>query len=151
MIKIVCVGKIKEKYLKDATSDYFKRITRFSKIEIIECNEYSEMDVKSILEREKQQIEKNIGVRDCVVTLEIDGENLTSEELSQKIENIYMNYGDITFVIGGSYGLHEDIKKRSNYALSFSKMTFPHQLFRVILLEQIYRAFKIQNNEKYNK
>jgi len=151
MIKIICVGKMKEKNLKEATNDYYARITRFSKINIIECNEYSEMDVKSILEREKQQIEKNIGERECVVTLEVEGEILSSIELSEKIEKIYMNYSDITFVIGGSHGLHEDIKKRSDYALSFSKLTFPHQLFRVILLEQIYRAFKIQNNEKYNK
>ena len=89
--------------------------------------------------------------KDYVVTLEIDGEELSSIELSKKIDNIMLNNSDITFIIGGSYGLHDDIKKRSNFALSFSKMTFPHQLFRLILLEQIYRSFKILNNETYHK
>jgi len=109
------------------------------------------MEEKTILEKEKIQILKNIGERDYVITLEINGKQTSSEELSKRTDNIYLTHNTITFIIGGSHGLHQDIKDKSNYPLSFSKMTFPHQLFRVILLEQIYRSFKIQNKEKYHK
>ena len=103
------------------------------------------------MKKEADSINKNIDEKDFVITLEIEGSMLTSTELSKKIETIFNNNSNLVFVIGGSYGLHESIKKRSNYALSFSKMTFPHQLFRVLLLEQIYRSFKILNNETYHK
>lgn len=148
MIKIICVGKIKETYLKDGIKEYQKRITKYSKIEIIELEDESN---GNILEKEKNKIMKYIQEKDYVVTLEIDGKKLDSIELAKKIDEIYLTHSNITFIIGGSYGLHEDIKKRSNYALSFSKLTFPHQLFRLMLLEQIYRAFKINNNETYHK
>ena len=105
----------------------------------------------NILEKEKTKILKYIHEKDYVITLGIDGSSIDSIELSKKIESIYLNYSNITFIIGGSYGLHDDIKKRSNYALSFSKLTFPHQLFRVMLLEQIYRSFKIMHHETYHK
>lgn len=150
MIKIITVGKIKEKYLKDGINEYLKRMQKYAKVEIIELQD-EDFDINKTLLKEKEKIEKYIKERDYVVTLEIDGEELSSIELSKKIDNIMLNNSDITFIIGGSYGLHDDIKKRSNFALSFSKMTFPHQLFRLILLEQIYRSFKILNNETYHK
>lgn len=148
MIKIICVGKLKEDYLKKAMEEYKKRITKYSKIEMIELEDESN---GNILEKEKTKILKYINEKDYVITLEIDGSSIDSMELSKKIESIYLNYSNITFIIGGSYGLHDDIKKRSNYALSFSKLTFPHQLFRVMLLEQIYRSFKIMHHETYHK
>ena len=147
-INIICIGKLKEQYLKNAMEEYKKRITKYSKIEMIELEDESN---GNILEKEKTKILKYINEKDYVITLEIDGSSIDSMELSKKIESIYLNYSNITFIIGGSYGLHDDIKKRSNYALSFSKLTFPHQLFRVMLLEQIYRSFKIMHHETYHK
>ena len=104
-----------------------------------------------VLEKEALLISKHINDKDYVITLEIDGNELSSIDLANKIDNVLLNNPNITFVIGGSYGLDESIKKRSNYKLSFSKLTFPHQLFRIILLEQIYRSFRILNNESYHK
>ena len=151
MIKIICVGKIKEKYLKDAIEEYKKRLSKYTKLEIIEVSDIDNSSVDIILQKEKEQIEKFIDIKDYVITLEIDGNMLSSVELSNKLDAIFNTNSTITFIIGGSYGLHESIKKRSNYKLSFSKLTFPHQLFRVILLEQIYRCYKINNNEAYHK
>ncbi len=148
MIKVICVGKIKEDYLKKGIEEYKKRISKYSKIEIIELIDESN---GNILEKERDKILKYINDKDYIITLEIDGNNVDSVELSKKIENIYLNYSNIAFIIGGSYGLHDDIKSKSNYALSFSKLTFPHQLFRMMLLEQIYRSFKISHNETYHK
>lgn len=148
MIKIICVGKIKEQYLRSAISEYEKRLKKFTKLEIIEVNDESN---GNILEKEKNHIIRYINDHDYVVTLEIDGNMIDSVQLSKKIDQTLINFSNITFVIGGSYGLSDEIKKRSNYKLSFSKMTFPHQLFRVLLLEQIYRSFKIINNESYHK
>lgn len=148
MIKIICVGKIKEQYLRSAISEYEKRLKKFTKLEIIEVNDESN---GNILEKEKNHIIRYINDHDYVVTLEIDGNMIDSVELSKKIDQTLINFSNITFVIGGSCGLSDEIKKRSNYKLSFSKMTFPHQLFRVLLLEQIYRSFKIINNESYHK
>ena len=151
MIKIICVGKIKEKYLKDAISEYSKRISKYTKLEIIEVNDRDKLPINDILDKEGNDILKHINDKDYVVTLEIYGNSLSSIELAKKIDTIFNNYSNMVFVIGGSYGLSDIIKKRSNYALSFSKLTFPHQLFRVMLLEQIYRAHKINNNETYHK
>ncbi|MBE6139564.1 MAG: 23S rRNA (pseudouridine(1915)-N(3))-methyltransferase RlmH [Firmicutes bacterium] len=151
MIKIICVGKIKEKYLRDAIEEYKKRLSKYTKLEIIEVSDIDNQSIDIVLLKEKELIEKYIDVRDFVITLEIEGNMLSSEELAKKIDSIFNNNSNITFIIGGSYGLHQDIKNRSNYKLSFSKLTFPHQLFRVNLLEQIYRAFKINNNEAYHK
>ena len=148
MIKIICIGKIKEDYLRKGIDEYKKRITKYSKIEIIELEDESS---GNILEKEKNKILKYINDKDYIITLEINGDYIDSIDLSKKIEKIYLNYSNITFIIGGSYGLHDDIKNKSNYALSFSKLTFPHQLFRMMLLEQIYRAFKISHNESYHK
>lgn len=151
MIKILCVGKIKEKFYVSAIDEYLKRLSKYTKIEIIECKDYADLPINDILNKEKQELERNISDKDYVITLEIEGKELSSTELASHIDNVFLSNSNLTFIIGGSYGLHEDIKKRSNFKLSFSKMTFPHQLFRVILLEQIYRAYKINNNESYHK
>lgn len=148
MIKIICVGKIKEKFYREAIEEYKKRLSKYTKIEIIELKDE---DKGSILEKERDSILSKIDKKDYIITLQIEGNNISSSEMATKIENIFITNPNITFIIGGSYGLHDDIKNLSNYKLSFSKMTFPHQLFRVILLEQIYRSFKIINNESYHK
>ncbi len=150
MIKIITVGKIKEKYYTDAVNEYLKRLSKYTKIDLIEVKD-EDFDINKTLSKERDSILKYIDEKDYVITLEIEGNELDSVSLSKKLNDIQNNYSNITFIIGGSYGLHEDIKKRSNYALSFSKMTFPHQLFRVILLEQLYRSYKIINNETYHK
>ena len=150
MIKIITVGKIKEKYYTDAVNEYLKRLSKYTKIELIEVKD-EDYEISKTLLTEKNSIMKYINDKDYIITLEIEGEELDSVSLSKKINNIQENYSNITFIIGGSYGLHDNIKKLSNYRLSFSKLTFPHQLFRVILLEQLYRSFKILNNESYHK
>ena len=150
MIKIICVGKIKEKYYTDAVNEYIKRLSKYTKINLIEVKD-EDFDINKTLTKEKDSILKYIDDKDYVITMEIEGNELDSISLAKHIDNIQNNYSNITFIIGGSYGLHNDIKNRSNYKLSFSKLTFPHQLFRVILLEQIYRSFKINNNETYHK
>ena len=144
MIKIICVGKIKEQFYRDAIFEYMKRLSKYHKVVIEEV-----MD--SDIVHEKDLIIKHLNSRDYIVTLEIEGNLISSLEFSSFIDKTLINNSNITFIIGGSNGLHEDIKNISNYRLSFSKMTFPHQLFRVILLEQIYRSFKIINNESYHK
>ena len=151
MIKIICVGKIKEKFFKDAINEYQKRITKYTKLDIIEVSDIDNSSIQVILEKEKEMIMKYINPKDYVITLEIDGNSLSSIELANKIDNIFNTNSNITFIIGGSYGLHDDIKTLANFHLSFSKLTFPHQMFRVMLLEQIYRIFKINNNENYHK
>lgn len=151
MIKIICVGKIKEKYIKEAIEEYKKRISKYTKLEIIELQDINNPNINIILEKEKELILNKINEKDYVITLEIEGKELNSLELSKTLENIQIINSNITFIIGGSYGLHKEIKERSNFKLSFSKLTFPHQLFRVILLEQIYRSYKIINNESYHK
>lgn len=151
MIKIICVGKIKESYFRDAIEEYKKRLSKYTDLEIVEVPDDGLSDIKTSLKKEGEKILKQINQKDYVITMEIDGKELTSIDLSQKIDSIYNTNSNITFIIGGSYGLSNEVKKISNYKLSFSKLTFPHQLFRVILLEQIYRAFKINNNESYHK
>lgn len=145
MIKIICVGKIKEKYLTEMINDYMKRISKYHKLNITEVKD------ENTLEKEKDNIKKYINNNDYVITLEIEGENLSSIELAKKIDTTFNSYGTITFIIGSSLGLHNDIKSLANYKLSFSNLTFPHGLFRGILLEQIYRSFKIINKETYHK
>ena len=144
MIKIICVGKIKESFYRDAILEYLKRLSKYHKVEIVEV-----MD--SNMKQEIVLILKKIDSKDYIVTLEIEGKHVSSLEFADMIDKTLMNYGNITFIIGGSDGLDEEIKKLSNYKLSFSKMTFPHQMFRVVLLEQIYRGFKIIHNESYHK
>lgn len=144
MIKIICVGKLKENYLKEGINDYLKRINKYHKIEIIELPD------SNIIEEEKE-ILKYIDTKEYLIGMCIEGENLSSTELSEKIDKTFITNPCITFIVGGSYGLSENIKNKCNYKLSFSKLTYPHGLFRLILLEQIYRSFKILNHESYHK
>ena len=151
MIKIICVGKIKEKFFSDAINEYEKRLSKYVSLKIVEVEDSRDDEING-LEKERDRIEKYIDNRDYVITTEVDGLNMTSLEFAKKIDSIFIGgKSTIAFVIGGSNGIHIDIKKRSNYKLSFSNMTFPHQLFRIILLEQIYRSYKINNNESYHK
>ncbi len=145
MLKIICLGKLKEPYLIDLTNDYLKRISKYHKVELIELKD------EENLEKEALNIKKYIGNKDFIITLEITGKSLTSNEFAQVIEQTFINYSTITFIIGSSLGLSPSITALSNLKLSFSKFTFPHGLFRGILLEQIYRAFKINNHETYHK
>lgn len=151
MIKILCVGKIKENFFKDAISEYSKRLSKYTNLQIIEVDDINSDNINTILDKEKDLIIKHISSKDYVITLEIEGKQLNSLEFSEKIEELQIYNSSIVFIIGGSYGLHQQIKDRADYKLSFSKLTFPHQLFRIILLEQIYRAYKIINNESYHK
>lgn len=148
-MKIICVGKIKEKFFVSAIEEYSKRISKYTKLDIIEISD--EADITVALKKEGEKILSKIKDNDYVVTLEIEGNSLDSVEFAKKIDNNFNSNKNLTFVIGGSYGLDDMVKLRSDYKLSFSKFTFPHQLFRVILLEQIYRAYKINNNENYHK
>lgn len=157
-ITIICVGKIKEKYLNDAIQEYSKRLSKYCKLEVIEVSDEKTIENasdavnKQIKDREGERILKYIKEDAYVITLEILGKMITSPELAEKIENLGIRgISNITFVIGGSLGLSDNVSKRVDYKLSFSKMTFPHQLMRVILLEQIYRAYRINNNEPYHK
>ncbi len=151
MIKIITVGKVKEKFFRDAILEYQKRLQKYTKLELIEVNDVSFDNPTLILEKECLSIEKYIASTDFVITLEIEGKELDSVTFAEQIEKWQMQYSNICFIIGGSYGLHQKIKTRSNFSLSFSKMTFPHQLFRILLLEQIYRSYRILNNESYHK
>ena len=148
MIYIVCVGNLKEKYLTDACNEYIKRISRYSKIEVIECKESQLNPYQVALKAEANDIKKHL--KGFVIKMAINGKQLGSEEVAKKFEQIKVSgHSDITFVIGSSHGLDESIT--ANFELSISKMTFPHQLARVILLEQIYRALCINNNTPYHK
>ncbi len=145
MIKIVCVGKIKEKYLFDAINDYLTRLTKYHKVEIIELKD-------SDIQKEKEAILSVINKNDYIISMAIEGKEYSSLELHSKIENLLINgKSNITFIIGGSDGIHKEIKEISNELMSFSKLTFPHGIFRLLLLEQLYRIFKIENGESYHK
>lgn len=157
-ISIVCVGKVKEKFYREAIDEFSKRLSRYCKLEIIEVADEktpdtaSDAEVRQIKEKEGERILKCIKDDAYVICLCIDGKQLDSEKLSEKIEQLgIQGNSHICFVIGGSLGLAEMVINRANYKLSFSKMTFPHQLMRVILLEQIYRAYRIMNKEPYHK
>ncbi len=151
MIKIITVGQIKEKYLQDAINEYKKRLSKYTNIEVIEVKDEGLVEEVKAIKLEAEKIKKHINDRDYIVTLEIEGKQMTSVEFANKIDNILIENSNIDFIIGGSYGLSDEIKNMSILHLSFSKMTFPHQLFRVLLLEQIYRTYKINNNESYHK
>ena len=157
-ITIITVGKIKEKYLKDAIAEYTKRLSKYCKLEIVEVadektpDNASEVVEDSIRSKEAERILKYVKDDAYVIMLEINGKQLTSEELADKVEKLgVQGTSHIIFIIGGSIGLGKEVLAKSNYALSFSKMTFPHQLMRVILLEQIYRSYRIINGEPYHK
>ena len=150
MITLITVGKIKEKYIKEGIEDYLKRLSKYTKIELIELEDEA-FDKPKTLKKEAEKIMKKINPKSYIITLEIDGKQISSHELSELIEKTTITHSHITFIIGGSYGLDDEIKRISNYKLSFSKMTFPHQLFRLLFLEQLYRSYKIMNNEEYHK
>ena len=157
-ITIITVGKIKEKYLRDAIAEYSKRLSKYCKMEIIEVADEktpenaSETMNETIKSREAERILKYLKDDAYVMTLEIQGKQMTSEELAEKIEKLgIQGTSHLIFVIGGSLGLGKKVLERSDYALSFSKMTFPHQLMRVILLEQIYRSYRFIKKEPYHK
>ncbi len=156
-INIICVGKLKEKFFKDAIDEYSKRLSKYCKLNIIELPD------EKIPEKTNQNIENEIKTKECnniinhikkdsyVISLDLTGKQLSSEEFSKNIENISMQSSQITFIIGGSLGLTDKVLSMSNQKICFSKMTFPHQLIRVFLLEQIFRAFKISNGETYHR
>ena len=156
-ITIICAGKIKEKYFTAAIDEYSKRMSRFAKFSIIELpdekipDNASEREEESIKSKEGKAMLSKMRDSDYVVAMCIEGTQLDSVELAQRIEKISMNSSSIVFVIGGSLGLSDEVKKRANLRLSFGKITLPHQLMRVILLEQIYRSFRIRNHEPYHK
>lgn len=157
-ISVITVGKIKEKYLRDAIAEYSKRLSRYCRLEIIEVadertpDQASEAVEENIRTKEAERLLKYIRDDMYVITLEISGKMLTSEQFAEKIETLgIQGKSSIAFVIGGSIGLGREVLKRSDYALSFSKMTFPHQLMRVVLLEQVYRGYRIINGEPYHK
>ncbi len=157
-ITILCVGKVKEKFYTDAIKEYQKRLSRYTKLEITEVadektpEQASENEVNIIKDKEGERLLKHIKDDSFVICLAIDGRQLDSVELSKKIDSLMISgKSNIIFVIGGSLGLSDQVLKRADFKLSFSRMTFPHQLMRVILLEQVYRAFRISNNEPYHK
>ena len=157
-IQIICIGKLKEKYWTDAVGEYMKRLSRYASVEIVELKESRLPDKAGPAEEEKVKLEegreilKSIKDGTYVVTLEIQGKQLSSEELAAKIEGLGLEgKSDVAFVIGGSLGLSQEVSQRADFKLSFSKMTFPHQMMRVVLLEQIYRSFKIMRHEAYHK
>lgn len=157
-ITIVAVGKLKEKYLQQGIQEYMKRLSTYAKVQIVEVPDekapetLSDKDAERVKAREGERILAKISPDAYVITLEINGKMLTSEQLAVKIDELAL-YGKskFVFVIGGSLGLSEAVMKRSNFALSFSKMTFPHQLMRLVLLEQVYRAWRINRGEPYHK
>ena len=157
-ISVIAVGKIKEKYLKDAVTEYSKRLSRYCKLEIIEVadektpDQASEAVEDAIRKKEGERLLKHISDDMYVITLEIIGKMLTSEEFADRLKTLgVQGKSSVAFVIGGSIGLGKEVLKRSDYALSFSKMTFPHQLMRVVLLEQVYRGYRIMNGAPYHK
>ena len=156
-IHIVCVGKIKENYLKDAISEYSKRLSRYCKLDFIELpdekipdklNHSLELDIK---EKEASKIVSHLPKDSFKIALDLKGKEFTSEEFSKKLDDLSMENSHITFIIGGSLGLTEEVLNNCNFKVCFSKMTFPHQLIRVFLLEQIFRAFKISHGETYHR
>ena len=157
-INIISVGKIKEKYFSDAINEYIKRLGKYCNSKIIEVNDFglkenaSEAEIKKVKDEEGALILSKIKQNDYVIALAIDGKTLDSIELSDYLNDLFIHQvSDIDFIIGGSLGISDDVLKKADYKLSFSKMTFPHQLMRVILLEQIYRSFRIMRNEPYHK
>jgi 23S rRNA (pseudouridine1915-N3)-methyltransferase len=157
-ITVISVGKLKEKYLKLGIEEFSKRLSKYCKLDMIELDDekcpenLSDKDMEIVKNKEGNKILSKIKSNSYVIALAIDGKNLSSEELAYTISKLAVRGNShITFVIGGSLGLADEVLKRADYKLSFSKMTFPHQMMKLILLEQVYRAFRINNNEPYHK
>jgi len=156
-IRFIVLGNIKEQFLRDAVAEYTKRLGAFAKVELVELKETklpdnpSQSVIAAALEDEAQRISAAIPPRSCVWALAVEGKQMSSEEFAARIENVSMTASTLCLIIGSSHGLSEKIKNTADYKLSLSKMTFPHQLFRVMLLEQVYRAFNIIKGTKYHK
>lgn len=156
-VTVICVGRLKEQYLRDGCAEYLKRISSFSKIKVIEISEErigdnpSDAQIKNVLFKEGRRIIDAIPKGSCVIPLCIEGKEFSSPEFSAELEKISLNYSSVTFIIGGSFGLSCEVKALAEAKLSFGRLTLPHQLARMVLLEQIYRAFSISNNLKYHK
>lgn len=157
-INIIAVGKIKEKYIQEGIKEFSKRLSRYCNLKIIEVDDekapenLSEKEMEVVKQKEGQKILSKIPQNSFIISLEIQGREISSEDLSKKMEDVMVSgINDITFIIGGSLGLSDEVRGRSDFKLSFSKMTFPHQLMRLILLEQVYRAWRIMKNEPYHK
>ena len=157
-IRIIAVGKVKEKYINEGIKEFSKRLSRYCTLDIIEIEDekapvnLSDKEMDIVKQKEGDRIIAKIPQNSFIISLEIQGKQISSEELSKKMEDLMIDgYNDITFIIGGSLGLSNEVSSKSNYKLSFSKMTFPHQLMRLILLEQVYRAWRIMKGEPYHK
>lgn len=156
-INIICVGKLKEQYLKDAIAEYAKRLSKYCSLHILELsdepvpNSLNEKIVQNIKTSESNNILSHIKKDSYIICLDLSGKQYSSEEFSSKIENISLHHSNITFIIGGTLGMSQELLDTSNELICFSKMTFPHQLVRVFLLEQLFRAFKISNHETYHR
>ncbi|QIB27925.1 23S rRNA (pseudouridine(1915)-N(3))-methyltransferase RlmH [Caloranaerobacter azorensis] len=157
-IAIISVGKIKEKYLNEGIKEFSKRLSKYCKLKLVEVNDekapenLSEAEMEIVKKKEGERILGKLNENSYIITLCIDGESLSSEEFSKKLDSLALSgNSNITFIIGGSLGLSQDVINKSHFKLSFSKMTFPHQLMKLILLEQIYRAFRISRGEPYHK
>lgn len=157
-ITIVAVGRIKERYIREGIKEYSKRLSKYCKLNIVEVNDekapenLSELEMERVKEKEGEKILSKIKDNDYVISLAIEGKQLSSEELASKVKNLGLQgKSNITFIIGGSLGLSQKVLTKSHFKLSFSKMTFPHQLMRLILLEQIYRSFRIIKGEPYHR
>ncbi|MEW8974202.1 MAG: 23S rRNA (pseudouridine(1915)-N(3))-methyltransferase RlmH [Tissierellaceae bacterium] len=157
-INIIAVGKVKEKYIRDGIKEFEKRLSRYCNLKIIEIDDerapenLSQRDMELVKDKEGRRILSKIPQNTHIISLEIEGRKISSEELSKKMEDLMINgINDITFIIGGSLGLSSEVRNSANFKLSFSNMTFPHQLMRLILLEQIYRGFRIMKGEPYHK
>ena len=156
-INIICVGKLKESYLRDAVDEYSKRMRTLCRLSIIELPEErasdnpSDAEIGRVISAESERIMQKLGKGDYVIAMCVEGRNISSEELSKRIEDISMLSSTVDLIIGGSWGLSDELKSRADFKLSMGRMTFPHQLCRVMLLEQIYRAFQISKGTKYHK
>ena len=156
-VNVICVGKLKEQYLRDGCAEYIKRISAFSKVNVIEVAEErcgddpSDSEIKNVIEKEGMRILSKIPKGSCVIPLCIEGREYSSPEFSAQLEKLSLEHSAVTFIIGGSFGISDEVKKLGKIKLSFGKMTLPHQLARMVLLEQVYRAFSISNNSKYHK
>ncbi len=157
-ITVIAVGKLKEKYLKDACNEYLKRLSAYSKVSVVEIAEErcsdnpSAKEIETVKEQEGKRIISKIPKNSYVVPMCIEGKQMSSEDFSKQLESTAVDgFGEITFIIGGSFGLSNEVKNTGNLKLSFGKLTLPHQLMRVVLLEQVYRGFSIISNTKYHK
>lgn len=156
-VNIICVGKLKESYLRDAIDEYSKRMRTLCRLSIIELPEErasddpSAAEIGRVISAESERIMQKLGKGDYVIAMCVEGRNISSEDLSAKLEDISMRSSTVDLIIGGSWGLSDELKSRADFKLSMGKMTFPHQLCRVMLLEQVYRAFQISKGTKYHK